>query len=176
MNFVNAQEAVKWAEELSTRPVCDSFLGKMLVKAGVGGLTPVELRDVALTITNFVFNMRPVGVLFLLVYGNPEREGALSIMDKVAHEVHRLPEGETKDIAKLRALVGAVIESIRQRELFDKQLSRSKMAKFISITRKSFGERGWPECEAAVRKKLERWLLKAEENIHAELREREWMV
>ena len=176
MNFRSAQSAVIWADEISTRPQCDSFLGKMLTKSGSGGLTPMELRDVALTITNFVYNLeKPVGILFLLVYGNPEREGALAVMDAVAHQIHRLPEGEKKDIARLRLLVGAVMENIRQKELYDRRFSRVKMAKFISISRKSFSERGWPELEAEVRKILGRWLLISEERLHAQLREWEWM-
>lgn len=177
MNFVNAQQAIAWADEMTLRPVCDTLLAKNFVRGGVGGYTPQEMRDIAHTITNYVYNMeKPVGLLFLSVYGVPEREGAKTVMEEIAVRLHQLPEGKTKSISKLQLLVGAVMESTRQKELYDKRLSRVKMAKFISVSRKTLNERGWPELEAEARKVVNQWLAIGEERIHTKLREWEWMV
>lgn len=174
--FANAREAVAWAEELASRPVCDTLLGKNMIKSGSGGLSPVELRDVAFTISNLVANYdKPKGVLFRVVYGHPNGDGMMSVMDYVAHDIHRTPAGEKVDIAKLRGLVGGIIASIREAEVYDRRLSRSRIAKHIGITRQSFNEGPWPELESIVRAKLSQWLDAAEGNINNELNERGWL-
>lgn len=163
--FNNARDAVSWAEEYATRPDIDS---QLLVKSpGFGGLTPHEMRDLALTICAKVTNTdKPKGYLFAYVYGN-RKNTMMAYADPIAHILHLKSDGLKKDIAKLRALACVLSESIRRHEQYDRPLSRRRISKNISVSKSTYF-RDWIKIEGECYSILKSWLSDAEKKLDDE--------
>ena len=155
LRFANAMEAVQWAEELGSRPICDTQFVKLLKKGGGGYYTPQELRDLALSITNATVQIdKPWGLFFISIYGAVNVWAVMGIQSSFATLLHKGPLGSDKDPEQLRKLVGGVCEAIRRKMLYGKTMSRASIAAHIGIDKRRFCESGWPELEAQVRATL----------------------
>lgn len=170
--FRNAMEAISWAEEYATRPNIDSQLLVYRSKGG-GGLSPYELKDLALTITSLVINYdKPKGRLFACVYAKPSPERILSVAETIGHELQVTGEGVTKAHAQLKALAVAIIESYRRKQVYGKGLSQRRIAKHVGIPPRTY-RRSWMEIEAECRNIINIWVEQAERGLTPKLSELE---
>lgn len=167
--FSSAGEAIQWAEEISSRPVCDTQFGRLLRRGGAG-LAPMEVRDLALTITSLADTYSPpYGRFYRCVMGQATQSLIWEMACLLAQEIQQYDLHQGKDMAQVRRLAAGLIENQRLKCQYDRTLTRARLARIVGISKQAFMRQSWVELEAALRCTIMGWLDIAERGIALEL-------
>lgn len=180
MQFASVKDAVKWAEEVVTRPNLGSQLGKYFIKAG-NGMDRQELMDIAHTITCITNNCKPFkGMAMRCVYRGHSRDDDKTVGDELARRMdsHQLlfTKAQRKSNEQLRKLGLCIVKAERAKELYADRYPVSRIAREVGISQPKFTTNmAWTVLYSNGLLIIRDMLSQAEREIGLELEVRGWL-
>lgn len=176
--FYNAESAVNWAEEWTTRPVLESQFSKMLRAPGGGNVPYSDLIDAARTISLITAECKPFkGELLKLVYGNCHSRRLVEMGEMLAGRLAKTQPGASKDAVQLVRLGVAAVKEMRSRKLYGRKYPLRLLAQDIGIHRSTLAQsKSWPVLIAQARGMTRFMVNSASVEVEGELHMRGWLA
>lgn len=175
MRFLDAGQAIRWAEEYSSRPDVGSQIGKLL--RGPGGGEPVF--DVALSISARLAECKPraAAVAAKAIYGAPDPERDAQVGWLLGEHVRRLEVAQERPPAQIHALGRATLKAERASMIYGDRYPDRRMAYDCGVSHTAFRKNmGWLDMRREATETLRLWLDQVHREIELYLQERGWLT
>jgi len=176
MRFLDAGQAIRFAEEYATRPDIGSQIGKLM--RGLGGSGEI-IFDVALSISARVAACEPAeaAAVTKAIYGAPDPERDIQVGWLIGERVRVLPSAEGRLAEQMHALGTATLKAHRAKVIYNDTYPLRRMAYDCGVTdaafRKSFA---WVAMRNDTVDLLTRWLKSVEYQIEGYLIEADMLI
>lgn len=175
MRFLDAGQAIRWAEEYASRPDVGSQIGKLM--RGPGGGEPVF--DVALSISARLAECKPraASVAAKAIYGAPDPERDAQVGWLLGEHVRRIEAAATRRPEQIHALGRATLQAERAQMIFQDRYPYRRMAHDCGVSHTTFlRSLDWLEMRREATETLRLWLDQVHREMEAYLAERGWLT
>ena len=176
MRFIDAGQAIKWAEEYASRPDVGSQIGKMMRGLGGGG-EPVF--DVALSISAMVAECKPkaASVAAKAIYGAPDSERDGQVAWLLGEQIRRLECASRRPVEQMQALALATLKAERASMIYGDRYPDRRMAFDCGVSHTAFRKNfEWLDMRREAVETLRLWLDQVHRQVEDYLTERGWMA
>lgn len=175
MRFIDAGQAIKWAEEYASRPDVGSQIGKMMRVAGGG--EPVF--DIALSISAMVAECKPkaAAVATKAIYGAPDMERDAQVGWLLGEHVRRLECASKRPVEQIHALGLATLKAERASMIYGDRYPDRRMAYDCGVSHTAFRKNlEWLDMRREAVETLRLWLDQVHRQVEDYLTDRGWMT